>query len=139
MHGNAMSFFRRGAAILLVALCLSIGVTGCSSQTEEQATPQNQNSDSAAASSTDTDTASSADSAASSANSAAADASNYGNRILVLVNGHEMYAELADNPSAAALAELLATGGPLTIDMHDSGNMEKVGALGQSLPTTATW
>ncbi len=42
-------------------------------------------------------------------------------------------ATLADNSSAEALKELLLEG-PLTIDMQDYGNMEKVGSLGTSLP-----
>ena len=42
-------------------------------------------------------------------------------------------AALADNSSAEALKELLAEG-PLTIDMSDYGNMEKVGPIGTSLP-----
>ena len=41
---------------------------------------------------------------------------------------------LEDNSSAEALKELLMEG-PLTIDMSDSGNMEKVGPIGTSLPT----
>jgi hypothetical protein len=43
-------------------------------------------------------------------------------------------AALAANSSAQALKELLAAG-PVTIDMRDYGNMEKVGGLGKSLPT----
>lgn len=46
-------------------------------------------------------------------------------------------ATLADNSSAAALKELLAQG-PLTIQMSDYGNMEKVGPIGQSLPRNDT-
>lgn len=42
-------------------------------------------------------------------------------------------ASLADNSSAQALKELLANG-PLTIDMSDYGDMEKVGSIGTSLP-----
>lgn len=42
-------------------------------------------------------------------------------------------AELADNSSVDALKELLA-GGPLTINMSDYANMEKVGPIGSSLP-----
>jgi len=42
-------------------------------------------------------------------------------------------ATLADNSSAAALRELLAEG-PLTINMSDYGNFEKVGPLGTALP-----
>ncbi len=43
-------------------------------------------------------------------------------------------AELMKNSSAEAFAEKLAEG-PLTIEMHDYGNFEKVGALGFDLPT----
>lgn len=42
-------------------------------------------------------------------------------------------ATLEDNPSAAALKELL-TLGPLTVDMHDYGGFEKVGGIGTTLP-----
>ena len=38
-----------------------------------------------------------------------------------------------DNPSAEAFADLLREG-PVTVDMHDYGNFEKVGPLPQSLP-----
>lgn len=43
-------------------------------------------------------------------------------------------ATLVDNSSTQALKELLSKG-PLTIDMQDYANMEKVGTIGQSLPT----
>ncbi len=52
----------------------------------------------------------------------------------ITVNGAVLTAALADNPSAQALRELLAEG-PVTIQMHDYGNFEKVGPLGRSLPT----
>jgi hypothetical protein len=42
-------------------------------------------------------------------------------------------ATLADNSSAKALREMLEEG-PITIDMRDYGNMEKVGSLGTTLP-----
>lgn len=42
-------------------------------------------------------------------------------------------ASLADNSSTAALRELLSKA-PVTIDMHDYANMEKVGPVGTSLP-----
>ena len=42
-------------------------------------------------------------------------------------------ATLADNSSVEALVELL-TKGPLTIEMSDYGNMEKVGPIGTTLP-----
>ena len=50
------------------------------------------------------------------------------------INGTTLTATLADNSSAQALKELLANG-PISIDMKDYGNMEKVGPLGTSLPT----
>ena len=42
-------------------------------------------------------------------------------------------ATLANNSSAEALKKMLANG-PITIDMRDYANMEKVGSLGESLP-----
>lgn len=51
----------------------------------------------------------------------------------ITVNGTAMTAAFEDNPSAEALESLLLQG-PLTIDMHDYGSMEKVGPIGQSLP-----
>ena len=53
--------------------------------------------------------------------------------IEIHVNDQVLIAELADNSSAEALAELLARG-PVTIDMHDFSNFEKVGELPESLP-----
>lgn len=53
--------------------------------------------------------------------------------ISVQVNGQTLIADLADNSSARALRELLADG-PLTINMSDYGDMEKVGPLGAELP-----
>lgn len=52
----------------------------------------------------------------------------------ITVNGTTLTAALEDNSSARALAALLADG-PRTIEMSDYGSMEKVGPLGQSLPT----
>ncbi len=49
----------------------------------------------------------------------------------------ELTATLADNSSATAFYELLKKG-PLTVDMHDYGNFEKVGSLGTSLPRNDT-
>lgn len=43
-------------------------------------------------------------------------------------------ATLVENSSTEALKELLADG-PVTIEMQDYGNMEKVGGFGTSLPT----
>ena len=47
-------------------------------------------------------------------------------------------ATLDDNSSANALMELLAVG-PVTIDMRDYGNMEKVGSLPETLPRNDTY
>ncbi len=51
----------------------------------------------------------------------------------ITIGDQTLSATLEDNSSAHALAELLQEG-PLTIDMHDYGNMEKVGPIGQDLP-----
>lgn len=51
----------------------------------------------------------------------------------IAVGGTVLTASLEENSSAQALEQLLADG-PLTIEMRDYGNMEKVGALGAELP-----
>lgn len=55
------------------------------------------------------------------------------NQMYIQVKDTVLTAGLADNSSAAALRDLLKKG-PLTIDMSDYGNFEKVGPLGTSLP-----
>lgn len=55
----------------------------------------------------------------------------------ITANGTIFTCTLNDNSSVTALKELLAEG-PLTIDMSDYANMEKVGPIGQSLPTNDT-
>ena len=50
---------------------------------------------------------------------------------------HTIAATLADNSSAKAFAELLSNG-PVTVDMQDYGNFEKVGDLPSSLPRNDT-
>ena len=55
--------------------------------------------------------------------------------IFYITIGESIFAAtFADNAGAAALKELLAEG-PVTIEMEDYGGFEKVGPLGQSLPT----
>ena len=54
--------------------------------------------------------------------------------LYITVNGTTLTATLANNSSAEAFRELLASG-PRTIQMSDYGNFEKVGPLSQSLPT----
>lgn len=56
------------------------------------------------------------------------------NTFYVSVGGETFSATFADNSGAQALKELLA-GGDITIQMSDYGGFEKVGPLGQSLPT----
>lgn len=53
------------------------------------------------------------------------------------VEGVTFPATFADNQGAEALADLL-TDGPLTLSLEDYGSFEKVGSLGQSLPTSNT-
>ena len=55
------------------------------------------------------------------------------NRMNIQVNSTMLTATLVENSSSNALKEILANG-PLTINMHDYGNMEKVGPLGVDLP-----
>ena len=56
-----------------------------------------------------------------------------GNSMKITAGNTTFTATLADNSSVTALKELLKEG-PLTIDMSDYGNMEKVGSIGTSLP-----
>lgn len=53
--------------------------------------------------------------------------------LVIDVNGKLFYASLEDNSSAQALVEKLNPG-PITVDMHDYGNFEKVGSLPWELP-----
>lgn len=55
------------------------------------------------------------------------------NKMNLKIGNRTLTATLAENSSAEALIDLLKKG-PLTIQMSDYGNMEKVGGLGQSLP-----
>ncbi len=55
------------------------------------------------------------------------------NVMKITVGDTTFTATLADNSSAAALREMLMEE-PLTINMSDYGNMEKVGPIGKSLP-----
>lgn len=59
------------------------------------------------------------------------------NTMTIEANGSRWTAALVENSSTAALKERLRQG-PLTVSMHDYGNMEKVGPLGFDLPTNDT-
>jgi len=52
----------------------------------------------------------------------------------ILIGEHTLPVKTADNSSAEALLKLLKSG-DITVDTHDYGNFEKVGALGVNLPT----
>lgn len=54
--------------------------------------------------------------------------------ITITVNGTTMQASLEPSSSAKAFIDMLSEG-PITVEMHDYANMEKVGALESSLPT----
>lgn len=55
------------------------------------------------------------------------------NTIVAQIGDHTLTIKLEDNSSAQALKDLLANG-PLTVEMHDYNNFEKVGELGTNLP-----
>ncbi len=54
-------------------------------------------------------------------------------KLNITVGSKTLTATLADNSSAQALAERLKIS-PITVEMHDYGNFEKVGSLGFDLP-----
>ena len=56
-----------------------------------------------------------------------------GNRMNIEIGERVLTATLADNTSVTALKAALAKG-PITIEMRDYANMEKVGPLGMDLP-----
>ena len=53
--------------------------------------------------------------------------------LVIKINGHTLYADLEDNPSADALTEKLSRG-PLEVQLDDYGDFEKVGPLPYELP-----
>lgn len=55
------------------------------------------------------------------------------NKFVISANGKEMTATFADNSSAIAFRDLIADA-PLTVEMSDFGDFEKVGDLGHTLP-----
>lgn len=54
--------------------------------------------------------------------------------LVLEANGKRFYAALEDHSSAAAFTEKLSEG-PLSLELHDYGGFEKVGALPWDLPT----
>ena len=64
---------------------------------------------------------------------------NLDEKLIINVNGQtDLTATLYDNSSSRALVELLKKG-PVTIDMHDFSNFEKVGELPVTLPRNDTY
>ena len=64
---------------------------------------------------------------------------NLDEKLIINVNGQtDLIATLYDNSSSRALVELLKKG-PVTIDMHDFSNFEKVGELPVTLPRNDTY
>jgi hypothetical protein len=55
------------------------------------------------------------------------------NHMNIQIGDHVLTATLVENSSVDALKEALLSG-PITIDMRDYGNMEKVGSLGMDFP-----
>ncbi len=55
----------------------------------------------------------------------------------IIIGEHTLTVKMADNSSAKALLALLKDGN-ITVDAHDYGSFEKVGALGTELPTNDT-
>ena len=64
---------------------------------------------------------------------AAGETKNSETKLKITIGDIVLNATMENNSSAKALLELLADK-PLTINMRDYGNMEKVGGLGTSLP-----
>ncbi len=59
------------------------------------------------------------------------------NQITLTFNGHTYPATLEDNSSAQALVQLIRdNGGAMTVRMNEYGGWEKVGSLGQTLPSS---
>lgn len=59
------------------------------------------------------------------------------NKFIISSNGKEMTATFAGNSSAKAFRDLIEDA-PLTVEMSDYGDFEKVGPLGHNLPTNDT-
>ena len=66
-------------------------------------------------------------------NMALTEQNNENTKLKLNINNHELTATLYDNSSVDALVEALSEG-PITINMSDYADMEKVGPLGMSLP-----
>lgn len=92
--------------LLLIAIFLSVGATGCNSQNETEINDEN----------------------------VMIQGENKEMKINVIVNGITFTASLEQNEAVDALLDMMNEG-PVTIDMQDYAGFEKVGDLPTSLPT----
>ena len=134
---RAVSVWAFAAALCIAA---ALALAGCSSGAASNAAADNAANANAAAAddAANANTAAAAnanangDGAADAADDAAGDASQ-ARTLSISANGQTVTAKLADNSSVDALVELLQAG-PVTVEMNDFSNFEKVGELPRSLP-----
>lgn len=106
---------------ILLTLGLFLPLTACGTGTPDTSAAQSQaTAEPTAAAQTETQPAAQA-------------TAPQGDRLYLTVGETTFVAEFADNSSADALKDLLSDA-PLTLQLHDYGNFEKVGNLGHSLP-----
>jgi hypothetical protein len=114
---------------LIATLVLAISLFACNGAKESDSTPSAASETTTSPSSTEpSDTIGSMPSETSQTEAAEMQ------KLTIIVGSTEFTATMENNSSAEALIELLSKK-PLTIEMQDYGNMEKVGGLGTSLPT----
>lgn len=109
---------------LIVSLVALLSLSGCASQEAESEGSSSATEQTAAEQSATEETAEAEEDAVQTEEAS---------MFTITVGETVFHAEFADNSSAEALRELL-TEGPLTLDLSDYASMEKVGALGASLP-----
>ena len=107
---------------ILLTLGLFLPLTACGAGTPDTPAAQSQT--------TATPTAAAQTETQSAAQSTAAQS----DRLYLTIGKTTFEAEFADNSSVEALEDLLSDA-PLTLQLHDYGNFEKVGSLGHTLPT----
>ena len=132
---RAVSVWAFAAALCIAA---ALALAGCSSDAASNAAADNAaNANAAAAANANTAAAANAnangDGAADAADDAAAGDASQARTLSISANGQTVTAKLADNSSVDALVELLQAG-PVTVEMNDFSNFEKVGELPRSLP-----
>ena len=110
---------------ILLTLGLFLPLTACGAGTPDAPAASSQT--------TAEPTAAAQTEAQSATQSATQAAPSQGNQLYLTVGETTFVAEFADNSSAEALKDLLRDA-PLTLQLHDYGNFEKVGSLGHNLP-----